>query len=111
MSPEHGLTVDNILQATVVTASGAILTANPTENGDLFWGIRGGNSNFGVVTEFVFQLHPQRPTVFVGPMIFGRDKVDALGGVVENWLASATVKEGVSIVMTRGRDGTVRCRR
>jgi len=51
LTPLHGLVIDNLVQATVVTASGATLTANATENSDLFWGIRGAGSNFGVCTE------------------------------------------------------------
>ena len=50
----------------MVTARGEILTASATENADLFWGICGAGCNFGVVTEFVLRLHPQRRTVFAG---------------------------------------------
>ncbi|KAH9975379.1 hypothetical protein BGW80DRAFT_1473780 [Lactifluus volemus] len=66
LTGEHGLALDNLMQATVVTARGEILTASAEQNSDLFWGIRGAGCNFGVVTEFVLRLHPQRRTVFAG---------------------------------------------
>ena len=65
LSPKFGLTCDNILSATVVTADGSVVVASEQENADLLFGIRGGSSNFGVATTFEFRLHP------VGPMLYG----------------------------------------
>lgn len=64
-----GLTIDNLLSADVVLASGEFVKANPNENADLFWAIRGGGGNFGVVTSFTFQLH-KIDTVYGGPMLY-----------------------------------------
>ena len=65
LNGKHGLACDNVIAADVVTADGELLRASATENRDLFWAIRGGSGNFGVVTSFVYQLHP------VGPLLTG----------------------------------------
>jgi FAD/FMN-containing dehydrogenase len=63
---KNGLTIDNLLSVDLVTADGQVLTASATEHPDLFWGVRGGGGNFGIITSFEFQLHP------VGPVLAGK---------------------------------------
>jgi FAD/FMN-containing dehydrogenase len=101
---KHGLTVDNLLAADVVTADGKLLRASEDEHPDLFWALRGGGGNFGVVTSFEFRLHPVGPTVLAGPILwdaadagevlrfyrdFVRDAPDELGTVVRFGTAPA----------------------
>lgn len=69
-----GLAVDNLLAATVVTASGDVVRASANENADLFWGLRGGGGNFGIATEFVYRLHPFNPMVYGGNLFYKATK-------------------------------------
>jgi FAD/FMN-containing dehydrogenase len=68
----HGMSCDNLLSVEIVTADGQLRTANATENADLFWAVRGGGGNFGVVTSFEFQLHRVGPTVLAGLLVWPR---------------------------------------
>lgn len=70
LSRKYGMTIDNLVHATVVTAAGKVLRASATENPDLFWALRGGGGNFGVVTEFEFLLHPVGPELLSGLLVY-----------------------------------------
>jgi FAD/FMN-containing dehydrogenase len=79
LSRKLGATVDNLRSARVVTADGEHVNASERENPDLFWGLRGGGGNFGIVTEFEFHLHPVGPTVLAGPVYYAlEDGVEVL---------------------------------
>src|SRR5690348_5750793 len=69
LSRTLGLTIDNLLGVDMVLADGSFVMANAEERADLFWAIRGGGGNFGIVTSFLFQLHPIS-TVYGGPMLW-----------------------------------------
>lgn len=70
LSRKHGMTVDNLESAEVVTATGEVVHASATEHPDLFWALRGGGGNFGVVTRFEFRLHPVGPDVLSGLIVY-----------------------------------------
>jgi FAD/FMN-containing dehydrogenase len=78
LARRYGLAVDNVVSADVVTADGQLRRASATENPDLFWAIRGGGGNFGVVTTFEFQLHPMQRQVIAGQLIFPLDRAREL---------------------------------
>ena len=70
LTRKYGFTIDNLLSAEVVTVNGEILRASKEENSDLFWAIRGGGGNFGIVTEFEFKLYPVGPEILSGLLVF-----------------------------------------
>ena len=67
---KYGLTIDQLLSVDLVTAEGELVKASETKNADLFWGVRGGGGNFGIVTEFEFRLNPVGPIVLAEPLFW-----------------------------------------
>jgi FAD/FMN-containing dehydrogenase len=86
---KHGLTIDNLASCRVVTADGEMLRAAEDENPDLFWGLRGGGGNFGVVTSFEFDLHPVGPTVFAGPVYWAMEEAAEVLRFYRDFIATA----------------------
>ncbi len=78
LSRKYGMTIDNLLSAEVVTADGRQVQASQTENDNLFWGLRGGGGNFGIVTRFDFQLHPVGPDLLSGLIVFPFDQAKSV---------------------------------
>ena len=86
---KHGLTVDNLLAVDVVSADGTLLRASEEEHPDLFWALRGGGGNFGVVTEFEFRLNPLGPTVLAGPIFWLIEDSPDVMRFYRDWIAEA----------------------
>jgi FAD/FMN-containing dehydrogenase len=83
-----GLSIDNLLSADVVLADGSFVTASEEQNEDLFWALRGGGGNFGVVTSFTFRLHPVH-TVVAGPMLWPMEQAAEVMRMWEQLIANA----------------------
>src|SRR5215211_857523 len=97
---KYGLTVDQLLSAEVVTAEGEVVRASEGENADLFWGIRGGGGNFGIVTDFEFRLNPLGPGVLAGPIFWPMTESPRLLRFYRDWIADAP-DELMTIVIHR----------
>jgi len=97
----HGLTLDNLLQAEVVTAGGDIVLADEQTNGELFWGLRGGGGNFGVVTRFVFRVH-ELPPITGGLLVYDFDHARAVLRAAGD--AAAGAPDELTIFFLLGRD-------
>ncbi len=89
LTRRYGYTCDNLLSADVVTTDGSFLTASEKENTDLFWGLRGGGGNFGVVTSFEYQAYPVGPQVTAGMVIHPIEKVREVVGFFREFSAAA----------------------
>jgi FAD/FMN-containing dehydrogenase len=85
---KHGLAIDNLVGADVVTADGRFVHTSETDEPELFWGLRGGGGNFGIVTAFEFQLHNVGPMVYGGPIFFAGEDSEAVLAAFAQWTAS-----------------------
>lgn len=88
LARKYGLTIDNLLEAEMVMADGSFITVNADRNTDLFWAIRGGGGNFGVVTSFTFQAHPLT-TVYGGPTLWPIEKTGEIMEWYDGFIQSA----------------------
>jgi FAD/FMN-containing dehydrogenase len=99
ISPKYGLTCDNLISADVVTADGSVLTASENENEELFWGLRGGGGNFGVVTSFEFRVHPVGPIILGGILVFPLEQADDAFGAYQSIVESAPDELATALVL------------
>jgi FAD/FMN-containing dehydrogenase len=97
---KHGLTIDQLLTVDLVTADGELVKASETENPDLFWGVRGGGGNFGIVTDFEFRLNPVGPVVLAGPVFWPMEESPRVLRFYREWIAEAP-DELMTIVVHR----------
>jgi FAD/FMN-containing dehydrogenase len=97
---KHGLTIDQLLSVDVVTAEGEFVKASAAENPDLFWGVRGGGGNFGIVTEFEFRLNEVNPIVLAGPIFWAMEDAPEVLRFYRDWVAEAP-DELMTIVVLR----------
>jgi hypothetical protein len=101
LSGQYGLTIDNVLSATVVLANGQIVSASATENADLFWGLRGAGYNFGVVTSFTYQAHEQPNPVYSGLLAFPPDKVEQVIQQLNHTLENPDPRSGAICIFAQ----------
>ncbi len=90
----YGLSIDNLVEAKVVTADGQLRLASAAENPDLFWALRGGGGNFGVVTSFTFRAHPQPTPVWFSFVIYPGDSASAVMRVFRDYIVQAPEELG-----------------
>ncbi len=95
---KYGLTIDQLLSVDVVTAEGELVRASANENADLFWGLRGGGGNFGIVTEFEFRLNPVGPMVIAGPVIWPIEDAPEVLRFYRDWIER--VPEELTTIVT-----------
>ena len=94
-----GLTIDNLLSCDVVTADGQLLIASEHANADLFWALRGGGGNFGIVTSFEYKLHPVGPTVLAGMLLYPLDQAAEVLAYFRDYIAQAPDEVGILAIL------------
>jgi FAD binding domain/Berberine and berberine like len=97
---KYGLTIDQLLSVDLITAEGEFIKASASENPELFWGLRGGGGNFGIVTEFEFRLNPVGPTVLAGPIFWPIEEAPNVLRFYREWISEAP-DELMTIVTNR----------
>ena len=95
-----GLACDNLVSVEMVTADGKVLTASETENADLFWAIRGGGGNFGVVTSFEFQLHPLGPEIYAAMVVYPAEQTATVLRAWRDFMEHAPDEISCDLAMT-----------
>lgn len=101
LTRKYGLTVDNLISVDVVTADGSLVTASVEENEDLFWAIRGGGGNFGVVTSFKFRAHPVSQ-IYGGPIFYPIEKTKDVLRFFREYIAAAPPEMGAFFAFQKG---------
>jgi len=101
LTRKYGMTIDNLISVDVITADGKKIRAGENENGDLFWAIRGGGGNFGVVTQFEFQLFPVGPEIFAGLIVFPFSQAKQILNKYRQFVNSAPEELNVWVVLRK----------
>jgi FAD/FMN-containing dehydrogenase len=96
LARKYGLTIDNLIEVDIVLANGSFVTASKDRNDDLFWAVRGGGGNFGVVTSFLFQAHPVRMT-FAGPVFWDARDAMTVMATYRDFIARAPEELGLFV--------------
>ena len=101
LTRKYGMTIDNLLSAELVTAAGEELSVSDRQHRDLFWAIRGGGGNFGVVTRFEFALHPVGPDVVAGLLVFPFEQADRVLRRYRDYVTSAPAELNVWVILRK----------
>jgi FAD/FMN-containing dehydrogenase len=101
LTRKYGMTIDNLVSVDMITAEGRKIRASETDNADLFWAIRGGGGNFGVVTRFEFQLFPVGPEIFAGLMVFPLSQAKQILNKYREFVKSAPEELNVWVVLRK----------